>query len=214
MTQDNTSSFPVQFQGQVWAQWLLRLAGWRYRFDGLPSQQGVFIAYPHTSNWDFVVMILVKWATGIRTQFWAKDSLFRVPLLGPWLRWVGGVAIDRKASSGVVGEMIRVLRQPKIFTLVFVLAQDTKTRVNIFGWRFRPKARANTPRAGAAVFTNSRCKRRCLWLWCASITGNVASTSPVFSPSAAMRSKTTPVLSKSLRAFEAAVPSWLRPFNR
>ena len=136
MTQDNTSSFPVQFQGQVWAQWLLRLAGWRYRFDGLPSQQGVFIAYPHTSNWDFVVMILVKWATGIRTQFWAKDSLFRVPLLGPWLRWVGGVAIDRKACSGVVGEMIRVLRQHKDEGKYFWLALSPEgTRQHTEGWR-------------------------------------------------------------------------------
>ena len=161
MTQDNTSSFPVQFQGQVWAQWLLRLAGWRYRFDGLPSQQGVFIAYPHTSNWDFVVMILVKWATGIRTQFWAKDSLFRVPLLGPWLRWVGGVAIDRKASSGVVGEMIRVLRQHKDEGKYFWLALSPEgTRQHTEGWRsgfYQLALQAQVPLALVRIDYGQRC---------------------------------------------------------
>ena len=104
MTQAATPQhpLPVQFTGQAWARWVLRMAGWRYRFEGLPTLQGVFIAYPHTSNWDFVVMILVKWAAGIRTQFWGKDSLFRIPVFGRWLTWVGGVPIDRKSSSGAV----------------------------------------------------------------------------------------------------------------
>lgn len=50
--------------GSRLARALLRLAGWRLQFDGLPARQGGLIACPHTSNWDFVVGVLAKWALG------------------------------------------------------------------------------------------------------------------------------------------------------
>ena len=88
---------------------MLRLAGWRVGFDGLPARQGVLIVYPHTSNWDFVVGIFAKWTIGIQVTFWGKDTLFRVPLLGAWLRWLGGVPVDRAAAHGIVGQMAQAL---------------------------------------------------------------------------------------------------------
>jgi 1-acyl-sn-glycerol-3-phosphate acyltransferase len=84
----------------------LRLAGWRVQFDGLPARQGVLIVYPHTSNWDFVVGVLAKWAMGIPLAFWGKDTLFALPLFGRWMRWIGGVPVDRGNPSGAVGAMV------------------------------------------------------------------------------------------------------------
>lgn len=87
---------------------LLRAAGWRVQFDfgeRMPSPQGVLIVYPHTSNWDFVVGLLAKWAIGLPLTFWGKASLFRVPLLGRWLRALGGVPVQRDAPQGAVGAM-------------------------------------------------------------------------------------------------------------
>jgi 1-acyl-sn-glycerol-3-phosphate acyltransferase len=100
---------PVQLQGSAFARGLLRLAGWRVRFDGLPGRQGVVIVYPHTSAWDFVVGILAKWSIGIPVTFWGKDSLFRIPLFGRWMRWVGGVPVDRSSPQGVVAQMAAAL---------------------------------------------------------------------------------------------------------
>lgn len=94
-------------RGSRLARALLRLAGWELVFDGLPARQGVIIAYPHTSNWDFIVGVLAKWSLGLHFAFWGKDSLFRVPLFGRWLRWLGGVPVDRFNASGIVGEMAR-----------------------------------------------------------------------------------------------------------
>ena len=99
----------VQLDGSVLAQAVLRLAGWRLFFKGLPARQGVLIVYPHTSNWDFVVGILAKWGIGIPVTFWGKDSLFRLALFGPWLRWLGGVPVDRASANGIVGQMVREL---------------------------------------------------------------------------------------------------------
>lgn len=96
----------MQLRGSRWARRVLRLAGWQLDFDGLPGSQGVLIVYPHTSNWDFLVGVLAKWAMGLSVTFWGKDSLFRIPLFGAWLRWLGGVPIDRRASRGTVADMV------------------------------------------------------------------------------------------------------------
>jgi 1-acyl-sn-glycerol-3-phosphate acyltransferase len=100
----------VQLHGHAWARAALRLAGWRVAFGGLPSRQGVLIVYPHTSNWDFVVGILAKWSIGIPVAFWGKDSLFRIPLFGRWLRWLGGVPVDRGMPQGAVATMVERLK--------------------------------------------------------------------------------------------------------
>ncbi|MBQ0959592.1 1-acyl-sn-glycerol-3-phosphate acyltransferase [Ideonella sp. 4Y11] len=97
---------PVRPVGRAWARAVLRLAGWQLVFDGLPAQQGVFIGYPHTSNWDFVLALFFKLGAGFPAHFWAKDSLFRVPLFGRWLRWMGGLPVDRSGPHGMVGAMV------------------------------------------------------------------------------------------------------------
>jgi 1-acyl-sn-glycerol-3-phosphate acyltransferase len=103
------ADLPVKLRGSALAALLLRLGGWRVRCEGLPTEQGVAIVYPHTSNWDFVVGILAKWAIGIPVTFWGKDTLFKLPLLGIWLRWVGGVPVDRHGASGAVAQMSAAL---------------------------------------------------------------------------------------------------------
>lgn len=127
---------PVQLAGSAFAHRLLGLTGWRVRFDGLPAKQGVAVVYPHTSNWDFVVGVLAKWAIGIQVTFWAKDSLFRVPLLGRWVRALGGVPVDRSAPRGIVGQMAASLREAREhdrFMWLALAPEGTRSRTE--GWR-------------------------------------------------------------------------------
>lgn len=102
-------ALPVQLDGSALARAVLHWLGWQVHFDGLPARQGVVIVYPHTSNWDFPILLLAKWAVGLQVTFWGKDTLFRWPLLGRWLRWLGGVPVDRHAAHGIVGQMARAL---------------------------------------------------------------------------------------------------------
>ena len=127
---------PEQPVGSRLARAVLRLGGWTLDFDGLPGKQGVMIVYPHTSNWDFAVGILAKWGMGLSVTFWGKDSLFRVPLLGPWMRWLGGVPIDRSASRGVVGQMVERMRQARESdSLSWLVLAPEGTRSLTPGWR-------------------------------------------------------------------------------
>ena len=127
---------PVQLRGSAWAVGLLRIAGWRVLFDGLPARQGVAIVYPHTSNWDFVVGLLAKWAIGIPVTFWGKDALFRLPLFGWWLRRLGGVPVDRASPQGRVGQMTRELvaaREAGRFLWLALSPEGTRRRTA--AWR-------------------------------------------------------------------------------
>jgi 1-acyl-sn-glycerol-3-phosphate acyltransferase len=133
---DFVKPHPVQFRGSALARWLLRRLGWRVQFDGLPALQGVLAVYPHTSNWDFIVLILVKWSVGIQAHFWAKDKLFRIPVFGRWLRWLGGVPVERTAPRGVVGQAVDQLSQARVEDRYFWLAMAPEgTRKLIPGWR-------------------------------------------------------------------------------
>jgi len=127
---------PVQLRGSRAARALLRAAGWRLDFDGLPARQGVLAVYPHTSNWDFPLGILAKWAIGIPVTFWGKDSLFEVPLIGAWLRWLGGVPVDRKSPRGIVGAMVQRMQRARDGDQFLWLALAPEgTRSRAAGWR-------------------------------------------------------------------------------
>lgn len=106
MAQPN--DFPVQFQGSALARRILGLLGWQVHFRGLPALHGVIVVYPHTSNWDFPVGLLAKWAMGLEAKFLGKHTLFQIPLFGPWLRWLGGVPVDRRTAGGVVEQMVEM----------------------------------------------------------------------------------------------------------
>jgi len=127
---------PVTFKGSRLARWILKAFGWKLAFDGFPTLQGVAIVYPHTSNWDFPIGILAKWALGIPANFWGKDSLFKFPVIGAWMRWVGGVPIDRNSPQGVVDQMVQAFKQhKKEGRLLWLAVAPEGTRSLTPGWR-------------------------------------------------------------------------------
>jgi 1-acyl-sn-glycerol-3-phosphate acyltransferase len=140
---------PVQLKGSAVAQAALRAAGWRLQFDGLPAQQGVLIVYPHTSNWDFVIGVLAKWSVGLPIVFFGKDTLFEVPLLGAWMRWLGGVPVDRARPQGAVQQMVACLCQARERDEFFWLALAPEgTRRYLPQWRsgfYRVALQASVP---------------------------------------------------------------------
>jgi 1-acyl-sn-glycerol-3-phosphate acyltransferase len=103
----------LQFRGNRLVRGLLRLAGWHVLFDGLPARQGVLAVYPHTSNWDTVVLLAGKVAMGVPMVFLSKASLFRVPLLGRYLRWMGGMPVDRSSPGSVTDQVVAAMAQAR-----------------------------------------------------------------------------------------------------
>ena len=113
------------------AQWLLRIGGWT-TVGGIPDvPKAVFIAAPHTSNWDGLWALVYKVAFDIDVKFFAKHSLFWFPL-GNILRALGGIDLDRGKAGTAVDEAIRMFETEEQF--YFGLAPEG-TRKKTKGWK-------------------------------------------------------------------------------
>ena len=108
------------------AAFALQSAGWHVEVvDPLP-EKCVVVMYPHTSNWDFALGLLTKWAVGLDFKrehlcFAGKESLFT----GPWasfFRAVGGFPVNRRLATSFVQQMAeRFAREPR---MRFVIAPE------------------------------------------------------------------------------------------
>jgi len=80
----------------------LRHTGWQVQ-GALPpeARKSVFIAAPHTSNWDLPYTLMVAFALHLDIRWMGKASLFRWPF-GGIMRWLGGIAVDRSRSNDLV----------------------------------------------------------------------------------------------------------------
>ncbi len=84
---------------------VLALVGWRIAFPWPPPPKAVIIVYPHTSNWDFVIGILARFAVGLPITWVAKDTLFRWPF-GALFRAMGGIPVNRREHTGATGALV------------------------------------------------------------------------------------------------------------
>ena len=87
------------------ARWLLHLTGWQLVGDRPACDHYVLIAAPHTSNWDFPLMLLFAAAFDIKVTWMAKHSLFYPPM-GWIMRALGGMPIIRHRNQNVVAAMV------------------------------------------------------------------------------------------------------------
>ncbi len=89
--------------GVAWA--LLKILGWKLEGRSPTEPKYVLIAVPHTSNWDFPITLSMAFIFNFEIFWMGKDSLFK-GWKGPLMRWMGGIAIDRKSSNNVVQQTI------------------------------------------------------------------------------------------------------------
>ncbi|MGH8212229.1 MAG: 1-acyl-sn-glycerol-3-phosphate acyltransferase [Rhodanobacteraceae bacterium] len=110
---------------------LVRLSGWRFegQFPDIPK--AVLIAAPHSSWWDGIHGLLFKVALGVDISFMAKRELFAWPL-GPLLRGLGGVSVERHAARGVVAQMVLQFRARERFWLG---VEPEGTRKRVADWK-------------------------------------------------------------------------------
>ena len=97
---------------------ILAIIGWRAIGKPLNNQRFVLIGAPHTSNWDFPLMLMVVLKLRLKPNWMGKHSLFMFPF-GGFMRWLGGIPIDRSQHNGVVDQVVEQYRQnPQLVVLV------------------------------------------------------------------------------------------------
>ncbi|QIK84657.1 1-acyl-sn-glycerol-3-phosphate acyltransferase [Sanguibacter sp. HDW7] len=78
---------------------------------------GVLVGAPHTSNWDFILMLALAWDLGISVKYFGKKSLFTPPF-GWFMRALGGIPVDRANPAGLVDAVVARLEAGERFYLV------------------------------------------------------------------------------------------------
>lgn len=121
--------------GNAFTRWLgrtgLKLMGWRCVGSLPETGRLVVVGGPHTSNWDFVVAMFSIMALGVKVSWLAKDSIFRWPVKGLWLK-LGGIAVDRNSATGMVGQAIDSFAQHAA-QIVCMMPEGTRSKVD--KWR-------------------------------------------------------------------------------
>lgn len=89
------------------------------------------VAAPHTSNWDFILMIAIAWATGVDLVWLGKLEMFTGPI-GWIFRMTGGVPVDRENPGGLVDSMVALAGSGRH---VAILVPPEGTRVKKTHWK-------------------------------------------------------------------------------
>lgn len=90
---------------------------WNLVTEPAPTRPTVVLGAPHTSNWDFVLMLGIAWRLKMRFRWLGKESLFR-GWRGPIMRAIGGIPVDRSNPAGVVDALVSRIRNGDVFGLV------------------------------------------------------------------------------------------------
>jgi len=82
----------------------LRALGWEVT-ERPTVRKFVGLAWPHSSNVDGVMMVMMASQMGLTMSWMVKDAVNK-PVLGQIVKSVGGVFIDRSKANGVVQQMV------------------------------------------------------------------------------------------------------------
>ena len=84
---------------------ILKLIGWRTEGEAPAASKYVMLGYPHTSNWDVPIGLLIFLAMGVRLHWVGKQTLFKMPF-GWFMKKLGGIPVDRSRSQNFVRQVV------------------------------------------------------------------------------------------------------------
>lgn len=85
---------------------ILKLLGWKVVGDIPNVPQAVFLALPHTSNFDGLYAIPAILSLDLDIKIMGKQSLFKLPVVASFFRWAGIIPIDRDKKGSVLQNSI------------------------------------------------------------------------------------------------------------
>jgi 1-acyl-sn-glycerol-3-phosphate acyltransferase len=110
---------------------ILRLIGWTSIGNKVSVPKYVLIGAPHTSNWDFPLMLLVVLELRLQLFWMGKHTLFPFPFSG-LTKWLGGIPINRVKSHNTVHDIVGQFKSNDNFV---VLVPPEGTRRKVSKWK-------------------------------------------------------------------------------
>jgi len=133
----------------------LKIAGWRVVAPEVPRPPFIFIGAPHTSNWDFLLLMVGIFHLRLDVHWLGKHTLFPVGL-GWFMRWLGGIPVNRSRAHNMVPRMATLLRDEPD-TILCIPPEGTRSRVSTWKTGFyHIAAQADVPILMAAIDAENR----------------------------------------------------------
>ena len=107
---------------------ILRLFSWKVNTNTPAIDKYILIAAPHTTNWDFPLMILTSQILNIKIFWMGKKSLFFWPINNVMLK-LGGIPIDRSKQNSLVEQLSERIHNSNKFVLV-IPPEGTRAKTN------------------------------------------------------------------------------------
>ena len=115
-------------------QWLgkimLSIFGWKVKGSIANEYSGkklVVIVAPHTSNWDGILGFAAIAGLDVRFTFIGTHTAFQYPL-GVFLRYMGGIPVDRSRPGGVIQVVIDKIKNNEN-ALIALSPEGTRSKV-------------------------------------------------------------------------------------
>jgi len=106
----------------------MRILGWKIVGEFPNHPKIILAAYPHTTNWDGIFVILSSWVIRVRFSWLGKIQLMR----GPPAKALGGIPIDRSASFNAVEQTVQYINKHERVALA-IAPEGTRRKTNY--WR-------------------------------------------------------------------------------
>ncbi len=105
---------------------VLAALGWRV-VGRIPkgTKKYVAIVGPHTSNWDFPILLMTAFVLQIDGHWLGKHTLFRHPFRGI-MTYLGGIPVDRRGHNDLVASTAALFNSHDEFVVV-ITPEGTRT---------------------------------------------------------------------------------------
>ena len=97
---------------------VMHLSRWTFAPEFPLPDRCLVIGAPHTSNWDGFYMVMAMWAVERPVSFLVKKNLTDVPVIGSFVKAIGGIPVDREHPGHLVDRIISLAESQDHFVLV------------------------------------------------------------------------------------------------
>lgn len=110
---------------------VLKLFGWRVEGELPDIEKYIIVGAPHTSNWDFIIMLAISLIYRQKFYWMGKHTLFRWPFDNLFRR-LGGIPINRESKSNTVSQVIHYFKTQENLAMI-ITPEGTRKKVTY--WR-------------------------------------------------------------------------------
>ena len=107
---------------------VMHLSRWTFAPEFPLPDRCLVIGAPHTSNWDGFYMVMAMWAVERPVSFLVKKNLTDVPVIGSFVKAIGGIPVDREHPGHRVDRIISLAESKEPVALVMTPKRPRSVR--------------------------------------------------------------------------------------